>query len=69
MPDEVATEAPAESAEPSSPTEPTEPTEAEPVVEAPTYVTAEDLQSALDNRDASQRSWMGRSDKETLNHI
>ena len=67
MADEVVdtTEAPAEGAEQTEPTEPTEPIEAP----APTYVTAEDLQAALDKQASSTQSWLGRRDKETLNHI
>lgn len=58
-------EVPAESVEPTEPTEPQEPQESE----APAYITAEELQGALEKQDSSFRSWLGRRDKETLNHI
>ena len=61
------TEAPAESAEP---TEPTEVQAEEPAEEqTPAYITAEQMQEALSKQDSSFRSWLGRRDKETLNHI
>ena len=59
------TEAPAESVEPTEPTE----IEETPEEAAPGYVTVEDMQAALEKQDASFRSWLGRRDKETLNHI
>ena len=70
MPEEVVdtTETPAESVES---TEPTENEVTEDVVEeqAPAYITAEQMREALDKQDSSFRSWLGRRDKETLNHI
>jgi hypothetical protein len=63
-------EAPADSAEQAEPTEVTESTEetTEEVTE-PAYITAEQMQAALEKQDASFRSWLGRRDKETLSHI
>ena len=76
MSDEVVdtTEAPAEGAEPTEPTEEAtevvvEETEVVEEAPAPVYVTAEDFQAALDKQTASTQSWLGRRDKETLNHI
>ena len=60
------TEAPAESAEPTEPTEVVEETVEE---QTPAYITAEQMQEALAKQDSSFRSWLGRRDKETLNHI
>ena len=60
------TEAPAESAEPTEPTEVAEETVEE---QTPAYITAEQMQEALAKQDSSFRSWLGRRDKETLNHI
>jgi len=57
-------EVPVEDAEPS---EPTETPEAPP--EEPAYVTAQDMQAALEKQDSSFRSWLGRRDKETFEHI
>ena len=67
------TPAPAEtSAEPTEPTEVQEEqsVEEQPVEEAPpAYITPDQMQEALSKQDASFRSWLGRRDKETLNHI
>ena len=60
------TETPAESAEP---TEPTEEVQEEVSEETPGYITAEQLQESLAKQDESFRSWLGRRDKETLNHF
>ena len=59
-----------EPVEPTEPIEPTEPVAAEPVEPAaPAFITAEQMQDALGKQDSSFRSWLGRRDKETLNHI
>jgi hypothetical protein len=65
MADEVVdtNEAPAESVEP------TEPTETEVEEPQPTFITAEQMQEALQKQDSSFRSWLGRRDKETFEHI
>ena len=64
------TETPADSAESTEPTE-AEVTEevVEEVEQAPAYITLEQMQEAISRQDSSMKSWLGRRDKETLNHI
>ena len=59
--------APVEPTVPVEPAEPVEPVEPEPP--EPAFITTEQLQAELDKRDQSQRSWMGRRDKELTTQI
>lgn len=49
--------------------EPTETEQQQTQEQTPAYITAEQLLAELDKRDQSQRSWLGRRDKELTNYI
>lgn len=68
MPEEIVDtqEVPVEGGQPPEPTEePQEPQEPQ----EPGYITTDQLKEALEKQDSSFRSWLGRRDKETLDHI